>query len=46
MNYTTCYIILLRYTLIRVHVKINLKANVLNMNCYYVTVVDCLKVHL
>ena len=25
--------------LIRVHVKINPKANVLNINCYYVTVV-------
>ena len=31
-------------TLIRVHVKINPKASVLNLNCYYVTVVDCLKV--
>ena len=31
-------------TLIRVHVEINPKASVLNMNCYYVTVVDCLKV--
>ena len=31
-------------TLIQVHVKINPKASVLNMNCYYVTVVDCLKV--
>ena len=31
-------------TLIRVHVKINPKASVLNMKCYYVTVVDCLKV--
>ena len=42
MNYATCYIT----TLIRVHVKINPKANasVLNMNCYCVTVVDCLKV--
>ena len=29
-------------TLIRVHVKINPKASLLNMNCYYVTVVDCL----
>ena len=39
MNYTTCYT---TKTLIRVHVEINLKANVLNMNCYYVTVVDCI----
>ena len=31
-------------TLIRVHDKINLNASVLHMNCYYVTVVDCLKV--
>ena len=31
-------------TLIRVHVKINPKPSVLNMNCPYVTVVDCLKV--
>ena len=31
-------------TLIRVYLKINSKASVLNMNCYYVTVVDCLKV--
>ena len=31
-------------TLIRVHVKINPKASVLNMNCPYVTVVDCPKV--
>ena len=30
-----------RKTLIRVHVKINPKASVLNMSCYYVTVVDC-----
>ena len=30
--------------LIGVHVKINPKASVLNMNCYYVTVVDCLNV--
>ena len=30
--------------IIRVHVKINPKASVLNMNCCYVTVVDCLKV--
>ena len=31
-------------TLIRVHVKINHKASVLNMNYYYVTViVDCLR---
>ena len=30
--------------LIRVHVEINPKASVLNMNCYYVTVVDGLKV--
>ena len=30
--------------LIRVHVKVNPKANVLNMNSYYVTVVDCLRV--
>ena len=29
-------------TLIRIHVKINTKANVLKMTCYYVTVVDCL----
>ena len=28
----------------RIHVKINPKANALNMNCYYVTGVDCLKV--
>ena len=33
-------------TLIRVDVKINPKARVLNMNCCYVTVVDCLKVAL
>ena len=26
------------------HIKINPKANVLNMNCYYVTVVNCLEV--
>ena len=39
MNCTTCYT---TKTLIRVHVKINLKASVLNMNCYYVTVVDCI----
>ena len=31
-----------RKTLTRVHVKINRKASVLNMSCYYVTVVDCL----
>ena len=31
-----------RKTLIRVHVQINPKARVLNMNCCYVTVVDCL----
>ena len=31
-------------TLIRVQVKINPKASVLNMNCYYETVVDCIKV--
>ena len=30
--------------LIRVHVKINPKPCVLYINCYYVTVVDCLKV--
>ena len=30
-------------TLIRVHVKMNPKASVLNMNCYYVTVVNCLR---
>ena len=30
-----------RKTLIRVHVKINPKSTVLNVNCYYVTVVDC-----
>ena len=35
-----------RKTLIRVHVKINPKARVLNMNCCYVTVVDCLKMAL
>ena len=29
---------------IRIHVKINPKAVVSNMNCYCVTVVDCLKV--
>ena len=33
-----------RKTLIRVYLNINSKASVLNMNCYYVTVVDCLKV--
>ena len=31
-------------TLIRVYLKINSKASVLNMNSYYVTVVDRLKV--
>ena len=41
MNYTTCYI---TKDIIQVHVKINPKASVLNMNCYYVTVVDYLKV--
>ena len=39
MNCTTCYI-----AKDRVHVKINPKSTVLNMNCYYVTVVDCIKV--
>ena len=39
MNYTTCYT---TKVFIRVHVKINRKASVLNMSCYYVTVVDCL----
>ena len=29
---------------VQVHVKINPKASVLNMNCHYMTVVDCLKV--
>ena len=29
---------------IRVHVKINPKSTVLNMNCYYVTVDHCIKV--
>ena len=28
----------------RVHAKINPKDSALNMNCYYVTVVECLKV--
>ena len=32
-----------RKTLIRVHVKINLKSTVMNMNRYYVTAVDCIK---
>ena len=31
-------------TLNRVHGKINPKDSALNMNCYYVTVVECLKV--
>ena len=31
-------------TLNRVHAKINPKDSALNMNCYYVTVVECLKV--
>ena len=35
---------LILMTLNRVHVKIYPKASVLNMNCYYVTVVECLKV--
>ena len=33
-----------RKTFLRVHIKINPKASVLNMSCYYVTVVDCVKV--
>ena len=39
MNYTICYI---TKDIIRVHVKVNSKASVLNMNYYYLTVVDCL----
>ena len=31
-------------TLNRVHVKSNPKDSVLNMNCYYMTVAECLKV--